>query len=343
MMTVEATMASNYRQCLDTIRYTNTTHPGLWLDRYLPDYDTGSGQTLVSDATKIPVPDAYYEFYLRWKAALEQGAGIVTKAATVLGRLSVGLGGESVLETAITLHHTYGVPYIPGSALKGLAANYARNRLDATAWGVKSDAYQIMFGHTASAGYVTFFDALYVPDKEHDKKPLWPDVITVHHPDYYQKGNTAPADWDSPTPIPFVTATGDYLIAIGGDPAWVQKAFEILAWALKDVGVGAKTSSGYGRLKLEGPPITTRAQIPGTTQPLPVLSATAPRLSSRGQVRYDIGKVYIADANESGLKVPVDWKALGMDALPGKTPVEYEYEDLPGGKRKVVKVTKSKG
>jgi CRISPR-associated protein Cmr6 len=223
----------------------------LWLDRYLPDHDTGSGQTLVSDATKIPVPDAYHEFYLRWQAALEQGAGIVTKAATVLGRLSVGLGGESVLETAITLHHTYGVPYIPGSALKGLAANYARNRLDATAWGVKSDAYQIMFGHTASAGYVTFFDALYVPDKEHDTKPLWPDVITVHHPDYYQRGNAAPADWDSPTPIPFVTATGDYLIAIGGDPAWVQKAFEILALALKEEGVGAKTSSGYGRMRLD--------------------------------------------------------------------------------------------
>lgn len=60
-------------------------------------------------------------------------------------------------------------------------------------------------------------------------------------------------------------------------------------------------------------------------------------------MRYDIGKVYIADANESGLRVPVDWKALDMDALPGKTPVEYEYEELPGGKRKVVKVTKSKG
>ena len=270
-------MANNCRQCLNTIGHTGTTHPGLWLDKYLPNHDAGSGQTLISDATKIRVPDAYHKFYLRWKAALEQGADTIMKTATVLGRISVGLGGESVLETAITLHHTYGVPYIPGSALKGLAANYARNRLDATAWGVKSEAYQIMFGDTTSAGYVTFFDALYVPETGHDQKPLWPDVITVHHPDYYQQGNTAPADWDSPTPIPFVTATGDYLIAIGGDPAWVQKAFEILALALKDVGVGAKTSSGYGRLKLEGSLMTTRTQIPGTTQPLPVLAATAPR------------------------------------------------------------------
>ena len=33
------------------------------------------------------------------------------------GRLIVGLGGDNVLETGITLHHTYGVPIIPGSAM----------------------------------------------------------------------------------------------------------------------------------------------------------------------------------------------------------------------------------
>src|ERR1700680_515711 len=39
-------------------------------------------------------------------------------------RLIVGLGSENVLETGIRLHHTYGLPVIPGSALKGLAAHY---------------------------------------------------------------------------------------------------------------------------------------------------------------------------------------------------------------------------
>jgi CRISPR-associated protein Cmr6 len=42
----------------------------------------------------------------------------------VQGRLIVGLGGDNVLETGLTLHHTYGVPLIPGNALKGLAAHY---------------------------------------------------------------------------------------------------------------------------------------------------------------------------------------------------------------------------
>lgn len=39
-------------------------------------------------------------------------------------RLVVGLGTDNVLETGITLHHLYGVPIIPGSALKGLTRTH---------------------------------------------------------------------------------------------------------------------------------------------------------------------------------------------------------------------------
>jgi len=39
-------------------------------------------------------------------------------------RLIVGLGGESVYETSITLHHIYGFPYIPGQAVKGVVRSY---------------------------------------------------------------------------------------------------------------------------------------------------------------------------------------------------------------------------
>ncbi|MGB3220397.1 MAG: type III-B CRISPR module RAMP protein Cmr6 [Anaerolineae bacterium] len=245
-------MIENLRDCLGNIKRTDTTHPALWLDKYMPDHQTATGAALIADAARIPMPETYDKYYDRWKMALAQEATNVMKTATVQGRLSMGLGGESVLETAISLHRTYGAPFVPGSALKGLVANYARNKLDAAAWGEQSDAYKIMFGNTKSAGYLTFFDALYVPGSGHQGKALWPDVITVHHPDYYQTGNSAPADWDSPTPVPFLTATGKYLIAIGGPPAWVEKAFEILANALAEEGIGAKTSSGYGRMRIEG-------------------------------------------------------------------------------------------
>jgi CRISPR-associated protein Cmr6 len=248
------------RNQLRLARRQPTTHAGLWLDRFQAsqllsgepvqgDRQPPSAQ-LVEEVAAIGPSESYEKFFRRWQAALAE-IGAVTRSARVLGRLSVGLGVEGVLETAITLHRTYGVPYIPGSALKGLAASYAHRRLSKDAWGKGTPAHNTLFGDTDSAGYVTFFDALYAPGTGHENKPLWPDVITVHHPDYYQ-GNQPPADWDSPTPVPFLSATGDYLLALAGDPRWVEAAYKILAAALREEGIGAKTSSGYGRMTIAG-------------------------------------------------------------------------------------------
>jgi len=44
---------------------------------------------------------------------------------TVDWRMIVGLGAENVHETSMTLHHIYGIPYIPGSGLKGIARDAA--------------------------------------------------------------------------------------------------------------------------------------------------------------------------------------------------------------------------
>ncbi len=44
---------------------------------------------------------------------------ILDKDYTTSSRLIVGLGSAHTLETSITLHHTYGIPYIPGSSFKG--------------------------------------------------------------------------------------------------------------------------------------------------------------------------------------------------------------------------------
>ena len=241
-------------------------HPGLWLDKFLKEQTEQGGENTYTAhfeaATNIPVSPAYRKFYDRWKKMLKTAGARVAKATT-LGRLVIGLGAESVLENAITLHRTYGVPVIPGSALKGLAAAYARNRLEDEAWHVKTDqqgkivhmgeAYKTLFGDTASAGYVTFFDALYVPGSATGDKPLALDVVTVHHPDYYQGKDSPPADWDSPNPVPFVSVRGGvkFLVALDGPDEWVEAAFAILERALAEEGIGAKTNSGYGRMVLE--------------------------------------------------------------------------------------------
>lgn len=44
-------------------------------------------------------------------------------------RLVVGLGGSSVYETSMALHHIYGTPYIPGSAIKGVLRHFIVSEL----------------------------------------------------------------------------------------------------------------------------------------------------------------------------------------------------------------------
>lgn len=255
----------------------DTTHAGLWLDRYLPDF--AKSREAPKDGARVHikklldqarVPTVYRSHYQRWTthfAELRAQDAARTAEATVDGRMIVGLGTESILEVGISLHRTYGVPLIPGSALKGLAARYAR-RLTDRAWHPKKHAttespdmtdpsegqsYRAMFGDHGEAGSVVFHDALWIP---HDGAtlPLALDVMTVHHAKYYgadSKDDTPPADSDDPNPIPFVTAQGSYLIALEGPPAWTDAAMAILKMALSSEGIGAKTAAGYGRLSLD--------------------------------------------------------------------------------------------
>jgi CRISPR-associated protein Cmr6 len=86
----------------------------------------------------IQLPDKAFEEYKQfyklqeslWKSKLEE-CGINPDEflkdlkLQTKSRLVVGLGDESVYETSIRLHRNYGVPYIPGSALKGAAKHYS--------------------------------------------------------------------------------------------------------------------------------------------------------------------------------------------------------------------------
>lgn len=252
---------------LDSDPGANTMHAGLWLDRFLKQHartdadahdaatkkDTEAKATLVNEVCSIRPPEVYAAWFQHWSKKLEQHASIIGEATT-LAPLVVGLGSASVLETSLSLHRTFGVPFIPGSALKGLTAAFTRRRV--ADWGEWSkgnphsyepgEAYTIAFGTQQSAGYVSFYDALWIPGAA----PLHREVMTPHHPQY-QTGSLAPTDFDSPTPVPFISAAGSFLVALGGPVEWTQRIFEILTLALAEEGVGAKTSSGYGRMRLE--------------------------------------------------------------------------------------------
>jgi CRISPR-associated protein Cmr6 len=180
----------------------------------------------------------------RWKEMTSEPPAAAAQLR-VLGRLIVGLGAENVLETGITLHHTYGVPMIPGSALKGLAAHYCDRELGSDFR--KGNSYhQTIFGTTEDSGHVVFHDAWICPGS----KGLVRDVMTPHHGKYYLTPEAnAPTDFDDPNPVTFLSVTGKFRLAVScQNQEWADFTLKLLKAALKDWGIGGKTSSGYGRM-----------------------------------------------------------------------------------------------
>ncbi len=240
----------------------NCTNAGLALDKYLRGHSqTGEEKKkLLANVSNIPVPAIYKDAFKRWENLLSKDSGNKFGKFKVVDRLIVGLGGDGVLETGITLHHTYGVPYIPGSALKGLMRHYLMRNFSKEE---RAKYIKVLFGDNGAGGYITFYDALYIPGPA-NSKPLHGDVITPHHQKYYTTNSDIwPTDFDDPIPVPFISASGSFLIAIKGpNVEWTDFAFKILTRALAEYGIGGKTSSGYGRLVPEGngtvivPPIT---------------------------------------------------------------------------------------
>jgi CRISPR-associated protein Cmr6 len=164
-------------------------------------------------------------------------------------RFVVGLGAAHVLETGITLHRLFGLPIIPGSALKGAAKAYAQ-----LVEGRTDDDPELVavFGTTEQAGSVIFFDAIPL---EVPKFQL--DIMNPHYPQYYDKrGGSSkepvpPADWDSPRPVFFLTVTETpYRFAIAARSEQGNRLLDLaekwLKGALAELGIGAKTSADYG-------------------------------------------------------------------------------------------------
>lgn len=244
------------RKKLQNIEFTKKANLGLWLDKFITGQDTGknSGEkfktTLVNQAKEITVSADYEKIFNRRQESLAEIEPNIFKAIEIDSRMIVGLGGESVWENGISIHRTYGVPFIPGSALKGLAASYARKSLKD--FDEHDKAYKFIFGSPKSAGFITFHDALLTPESAKTQF-LHADIMTVHHQDYYNDGKKPPADWDSPVPINFISASGTYLLAlttVEDGEKWLEITAEILKQTFKSEGIGAKTSSGYGRATL---------------------------------------------------------------------------------------------
>jgi CRISPR-associated protein Cmr6 len=194
--------------------------------------------------------------------------------ATTSWRLVIGLGASHPQETSMTLHHIYGIPYIPGSAIKGVTRYWAilefaeemcknenlefekaieevskalenGEKMDLKVEDLEFNQLIEIFGTQKQQGKVIFFDAYPIGEIN-----LKIDVMNPHYPEYYSKGQ-APTDWQNPIPIKFLTVENTkfqfYLAVRGGNSNKIlEKTKELCLEALKEHGIGAKTSLGYG-------------------------------------------------------------------------------------------------
>jgi len=179
----------------------------------------------------------------------------VSDTVEVVDRAVIGLGIETPLETGLTLHHTYGTPVIPGSSLKGLAAHYCAEVWSAgnqqSPWRKSGEYYRVIFGDTEDAGHIIFHDSWVLPESL--PNCLQMDVMTVHHPEYYQDGQP-PTDYEDPVPVTFLSFRGRFRLFVQSDVCsdegkkWAQLAAQLLREAMENWGIGGKTAAGYGRV-----------------------------------------------------------------------------------------------
>lgn len=263
-------MIQAYRNSLMGLLLENGSHAGLLLSRYLRGHEE-KGEGSRSERAKLlraaigacrAANGVYVPAFEKWRETIAN-LDAVFKIGAIDGRLIIGFGSESPLETGLTLHHTYGVPLIPGSALKGLAAHYCDQ-----VWGKLEPAYRrggkhfsTLFGTVEDGGHILFYDAWITPDSLNDCLVL--DVMTVHHAGYYQskmgQGKSesipAPSDFDDPTPIPFLSVQGKFAVVVKCDVPgaegreWANLAMNLLWEAMTEWGIGGKTGSGYGRIQ----------------------------------------------------------------------------------------------
>ena len=142
----------------------------------------------------------------------------------------------------MTLNHVYGIPYIPGSAVKGVLRHWWLEDFDNNEdKAFKNKTFLILFGSQEQRGEVQFLDAY--PEEVH----FATDIMNPHYPEYYG-GSKPPTDHQNPRPIPFLTVeqTTFRFAFLSKDQSPLDELKKRFQEVLELKGVGAKTAVGYG-------------------------------------------------------------------------------------------------
>lgn len=203
--------------------------------------------------------------------------------ALAIAPFTTGLGNEHPLENGFAFLNPYGLPYLPGSGVKGVLRQAARELAsgdwgDSMGWRTESTPLSMidaLFGLESGnggtqhvRGALSFWDV--IPQIKGDS--LMVDIMTPHQSHYYQQkrdrkagDSDTPHDSGQPNPISFLTVPPESGFAfhvccdlahlkqlapeLAVDGRWktlLAAAFEhAFAW----LGFGAKTAVGYGAMQ----------------------------------------------------------------------------------------------
>lgn len=218
-------------------------HAGLLMQRGLIEWEEGEKpkkQALIKKIASVKADELYLLAFNRWLSntgnisdARENNPTFAHVAAKIEGRLYTGLDTGGTLETGATTSHTYGMPMLAGSSVKGAVRNYAEHlfamRDDAGNIITKSvqengqtvqkmqiepskqPILDVLFGASTeeesddndrvdNAGYIIWHDAWWIPPVDNDGKlkagedsKPFAEDVVTVHHQNYYSGVTAQA------------------------------------------------------------------------------------------------------------------------------------------------------
>lgn len=215
-------MKSAWEKC--QAQHAEKLHPGLMLYRFFDPADHKKQGLQRIEKLKIA---GSAQLCKRQEAQLKSLRQIGYETShwqqTGISPVACGLGIPSTLENGFFLDQTWGLPYLPGSILKGIAQDYALMDDDALLDPVKrrsfmdcNEKFIAVFGEQVEEsnapssrkiaprrGHVLFSDAF--PVLSDSDTPFEADIINPHHGPYHgNEGETPPGDYLPPDPSYFL-------------------------------------------------------------------------------------------------------------------------------------------
>ncbi|CCO22021.1 type III-B CRISPR module RAMP protein Cmr6 [Maridesulfovibrio hydrothermalis] len=257
----------------------------------------GEKRTVLAALTKSVQDDNFRNIYKlsnqKWLEYLEKTGALILEAKTGSKFIS-GLSYGAAMHVGFSLHHTYGVPYIPGSSVKGACKAIAS--LEA-----KDEISDIYGEDDDSNGKVLFLDSFPVPLIKKISDLLVLDVITPHHTkgNSGEKGYESAPDIEEPVPVEFIVVPKGITFTF----AFIcqdEKHRDIVTkhWQLAcDEGFGAKSSNGYGYFE----PIKSTEEHPKPTPPEEIMKEFKEEVRNNKSILNNKLEYFVKKITDSGL------------------------------------------